>query len=160
MDLFKKQKEKREIAGLQLAPIIDVFIVIIIFLVLGSFSKGVVVELPNPFQLAKSIDDETVEFAYEVFLNEKKINFKFLKKELSISEFFSDEMTRNIISESIKSSITKSQSQKKINPTNLNFVIDQATNYGPIFDLSEFLRANGFENISYITEKEYKHENR
>ncbi len=161
MDLFQVKKEnKHSVVALQLAPILDIFIVIIIFLVLGSFSKGVAVEVPTELKLTKATNDEIVEISSEVHLfyenNIEYIYFKFLDQKLRYADFLTDENLQNSVLEKIKKYNSSLASQAKLGGINLNFVIDEKIKYKYVFDLSEFLRNSGFENLSYISEKEYR----
>lgn len=160
MELFDKKIEKKHsVVALQLAPIIDVFIVIIIFLVMGALSKGVSVEVPPNLKLAKATTEDSLEITSEVHvLNEKQdIFFKFINEKISSVELLSDPLKQKKLQDQIKQYLDKLSPKNKSGGISLNLVIDEKIKYYTVFELSQFLRNSGFENLSFVTEREYSH---
>ncbi|MCK6597835.1 MAG: biopolymer transporter ExbD [Bdellovibrionaceae bacterium] len=155
MDFLSNGKKKYSLATLQLAPIIDVFIIIIIFFILGSFSNGVAIEVPSLLKLPTSDLSEKVDISPEVILFKEKVQFKFIEeKELAFSSVRNNEVLIN----KVKTYLQKLDARLKINGTSVNLIIDEQTDFKSVYDISTFLRQLGFENLSFITLKEYRKE--
>ena len=154
MDFLSNGKKKYSLATLQLAPIIDVFIIIIIFFILGSFSNGVAIEVPSLLKLPTSDLAEKVDISPEVVLFKEKVHFKFIEEDLAFSAIRNNEMLVN----KIKNYLQKLDARLKLNGTSVNLIIDEQTDFKSVYDISIFLRQLGFENLSFITLKEYRKE--
>ncbi len=152
MDLFEKPERNHAIPTLQLAPVIDVFIIIILFFIMGSFTSGVSIEIPSGLKLPWSLLEERSEFGPEVQIYKNEVHFKFIKSSNLVSEIGSTSMTWFENQMKIREFVAGMSSTK--GPKSVNLVISEEVPYSVVYDLSQHLRAAGFEDLSYITERE------
>lgn len=153
MNPFEKPK-KRSLATLQLAPLIDIFVLIIVFLVKGTVLGGSTLELPVDFDPAKSRSSENLEIAPEVYITKEKIIFKFINQELVLTDFENAQFENSQISSQIKNYIDQLPDKQKQLGLFTNLVADKGLSYKWVFEVTKFLRVSGFQQILYVAEGE------
>lgn len=151
-----KAKKKRFPVALQLAPLIDIFVLIIIFLVKGTVLGGISVTLPDNTIPAKSISAESMEAAPEVFVLQDKIVFKNLKKEFPLKEFVQEQFapTREAVLKELIDFYKNLNSGPEAIGNTLNLVADARVDYAHIYFIVQFLKQANIENILFIAEGE------
>jgi biopolymer transport protein ExbD len=145
---------KRRSLRLQLAPLIDIFVVIIIFLVKGTFIGQISVSLPENLKPAVSKSTESMELAPEVFAFKDSVYLKMIDKKVSLAAFTqNDRSVLDPLMSDLKQYTGRlSESEKKSEI--LNFVADATLNYKSVFDVTKMLREAGFQSILFIAQGE------
>lgn len=159
MDLFEDEPKKRKLITLQLAPLIDIFVLIIVFLIKGTVFGGAATVVPNGLMTPKSSSKESLDVAPQVYIYQNQITFKMIGWSTTKKEFF-DESTSKL-KEDIKKEIKKYKENlptaaKKDAFAMLNFIADASTPYDEIFSTVKFLRECGYESLLFIAEGDSK----
>lgn len=159
MDFFEEERKKRHLVTLQLAPLIDIFVLIIVFLIKGTVFGGVSVVIPNGLVAPTSSSKESMEVAPQVYVYEKQIVFKMIEKTISKSDFLDQNNLgpqTNIKNEIKKYIANLTPEMKKHDGTILNIIADAATPYNELFPIVKFIRECGYESLLFIAEGEMK----
>ncbi|MFZ4404228.1 MAG: ExbD/TolR family protein [Pseudobdellovibrionaceae bacterium] len=156
MSIDFSSNKKRKILVLQLAPMIDVFVLIIVFLLKATVLGGVSIVIPSDMKSAKSSSKESVEAAPQVIIHENKVELAFLNKKIDIKAFDSSNSTIDQLKSDLKSYIDKTSNQAKSSVVNLNIVADSRTPYRQVFDVIKVFREAGLQSMLFIAEGEKK----
>lgn len=151
-------KKKRHLATLQLAPMIDIFVLLIVFLVKGTAMGGVTVNIPPGLTAASSISPEDLEVAPEVYLFKEKVEFKMINKTVALNlfEIVNEPAELQNIREEIKKFYEKLPVSAKKSGNLVNFIADSEANYDRIFQVVKFLRQSSVSSVLFIAEGETK----
>lgn len=160
MDFDLADKPRRRVILLQLAPMIDVFVLIIVFLLKATVLSNVAIIWPSDLKTAKSASTEGVETATQVTVTKDYVEFNMIGKKIPLKEF-----TRG--SENKKEEITASgndldrylkglQKQAESPFYNVNLVADAGLEYQDLFPVVAFLRSHGFNSILFLAEGEQR----
>jgi biopolymer transport protein ExbD len=155
MDLFEDEPKKRSLLTLQLAPLIDIFVLIIVFLIKGTVFGGVATIAPEGLLAPKSSSKESLDVAAQVFVYQDKIIFKMIERTIAKKDFFAENSAP--LKEEITKAILAYKAQlpeiiKKEESTILNFVADTATPYEEIFPIVKYIRECGYESLLFIAQ--------
>ncbi|MFN8790663.1 MAG: ExbD/TolR family protein [Bdellovibrionales bacterium] len=150
---FDGEKKKSKVIGLQLAPMIDIFVLIIVFLLKGTILESTAIEKPEGLQLAKSVSREESEVAPQVVISSTKVSFKMVNEERPASAFESEDFdVRDPLIQAFKDYIQKN---KKIEGAqNINVISDQAMSYKVVYNVVRLLRVSGFQSMLFVAEGE------
>ncbi len=162
MDDFFLKKKKKKLIGLQLAPLIDIFVLIIIFLIKGTVMSGASITLPEQLKPAKSKSPEGIEPAGQIYLTQTEIVFAMIDERMSTSDFLNQlqlnsedkNLKINSVSNRLKEYLFKIPDEDKKSGILLNFLADAAVDYKTTFEVSKYFRNIGFQNILYVAEGE------
>lgn len=159
-DIFIKKK-KRTMAGLQLAPLIDIFVLIIIFLIKGTVMSNASITPPADLTPAKSKSPEGLEPAGQVYISTKEVMFSMISETISLTEL-SQQIETNTpsamtgkaaqISRKLKSYIQDLSEQEKKSGVLVNFLADAGTEYKTVFEIAKYCRQIGFQNILFVAQ--------
>lgn len=159
-DMFPKKK-KRTMAGLQLAPLIDIFVLIIIFLIKGTVMSNASVTPPSDLTPAKSKSPEGLEPAGQVYISPKEVMFSMINETISLSELAKQieshtpgTMTGKAaqITQKLKGYVQSIPDQEKKSGILVNFLADAGTDYRTVFEVAKYCREIGFQNILFVAE--------
>ncbi len=163
------KKHRREPMELQLTAMIDIFTMIVIFLVMGTVIGVADVSVPLNTKLPKSSSVEALDAAPQVVFNvqtdstgSKKtfIEVKALSSDLStmpqleIGDFRVKAEVGNPKVDELKRLLSKAI--EKLSPEQrkggvlLNIVADQATPYRDLFDVIKVFRESGFQSLLFV----------
>jgi|GEM_PF-721167 len=153
MEIFVKKHSRRPLE-LQLTAMIDIFSMIVIFLILGSVFGAAEVVFPPDLTLPKSISKEGVETAPRVVIQQGRVTTSLnqdifeLKtfRELSLN---GDSSLKSLIKE-IHAHLKKGPTDSKASGAMLNIIADTETPYQDIFDVIRFFREQGFETLLFV----------
>lgn len=151
---FSEVKRKRAL-GLQLASMIDIFTLIIIFLLMGTVLGGTSISFPDGMAPAKSISKESVEAAPQVVIDKNKVVLSVINKEFPLS-FFSDPNEKSFedLKAAVSSYIKNADNQSKVTVINLNVIADKSLPYRSVYNVVKVLRQSGFQSILFVAEGE------
>ena len=152
-ELEEVATRRRRPIMLQLATMIDVFVLIIVFLIKGTVLSNVSITLPSEMKAAKSVSREGLEAAPQVVLFNNEVEIGFLKQKYSLDEFTE---SRPGFVKDLKAQVDAyiSQAAEKNSLVNVNFVTDANTSYSQIYDVVKVLRKAGFQSILFIAQGE------
>ena len=154
---FNKSHRKDPIEP-QLAAMIDVFSILIIFLIAGTAMDSSVLNIPIELGLAKTTSKSTTSNAPQVTLLNGKLNINFIDSELKIKDIENSPNSPNILKiqnklknylAQIKEKNKKSGSEMQLLES-VNLLADKNTPYKEVFTVVKFFRANGFQNTILI----------
>lgn len=153
--MFFKKIKRRDIMSLQLTAMIDVFALIIIFLMKGSVFGVSAIPIPPDLTVPDSISHEEIEIAPTVGLDKDKVVVSFLNESQEVPlAWFRPENSENpdIVKykEKVKSYIDGLAPENRAAGVLLNVVADKTATYKDIFDVVVVFRAAGFESVLFI----------
>ena len=163
MDGMFSKPIKRKVNEPQLAAMVDVFSLLIVFLVMGTVFNAASVVVPEGLKLPLSISRDPIDVTHQVIIQDNLIDFLFLKKKVDPSLLFSSPNSPE--RESMKSELTNFVSQlpkaqavaetsvpgASVPPLVLNLVADQSVKYKLVFDVVKMCREAGFQSVLFIT---------
>jgi biopolymer transport protein ExbD len=147
---------KREaVIRLQLAPMIDIFVLVIVFLLKGTVLSETVISTPELVEVARSESREVTELAPEVYITEADVHFRMIGETVPLARVAAEELDpadpliekfRNYLSQS------KTLSESGNSLIHVNVVADYRTEYKTLFHVVRLLRAAGFKAMLFIAE--------
>ena len=151
---LESQKKRRSVITLQLAPMIDIFVLVIVFLLKGTVLSETVISSPEIVDIAKSESREVTELAPEVYITEKDVDFRMIQEKVPLAEILNEEidMADPKIAK-FKAYIAQSQQSVDGNAlVHVNIVADYKTSYKAIYHVIRLLRIAGFKAMLFIAE--------
>ncbi len=159
-DLFPKKK-KKTLVGLQLAPLIDIFVLIIIFLIKGTVMSNASITPPADLTPALSKSPEGMEPAGQVYISQSEVYFSMINERIPLPEFMQQiqENTNEKFSghsaeltKKLKAYIQNVPTTDKKSGILMNFLADTGTEYRTVFEIAKFCREIGFQNILFVAQ--------
>lgn len=147
------RRPRREPLSLQLTAMIDVFSMIVIFLVVGASHEHSDIIFPNGFVLPKSKSKEDHASSNEVIVSTEKVSFKKLNLELGIKEFSeldSEASTLRDFEKSLHDYVRSRDSKEVAQPLSLNIIADERVEYERLYSILKVFRKAGFQNIYFV----------
>lgn len=141
---------KRHILRLQLAPMIDVFVLIIVFLLKGAVFTDITIDLPSEINPPQSSSKETTDLASQVYISKKEVDFKMINKKVSVEDFKNKPGLRESILEEFKVANKTINTVNKQNLTNVNVVADLETRYEDLFEIVKTIREAGYSSMLFV----------
>lgn len=150
---------RREPTEPQLATMIDVFSILIIFLIAGVTMESSVLSIPADLFLPETTSEATSVNAPQVTIENDVVSLNFIKESLSIQELEQDLVNSKKIKrieQKIKSYLQKvdEDKKKKLKDSqwlkSINLVADRDTSYKKLFVVLKFLRNLGFLNTILV----------
>ena len=155
---FNKNHRKDPIEP-QLAAMIDVFSILIIFLIAGTAMDSSVLNIPIDLGLAETSSKSTTLNSPQVTLLKGEVNINFIDSKLTINEIENESSNstkmldiQNKLKEylaNIKENNKKSGTEMQLLES-VNLLADKNTPYKEVFAVVKFFRANGFQNTILI----------
>ncbi len=141
----------------QLTALIDVFSIIIIFLVAGTVFGTSSIILPKSLTLPKSFGKESIVSAPQLSISKDRVSTT-LSDKVYPMEIFSGKIENdprlNDLKAEIKIFIANLRPEAKNAGILLNVVADRDLPYQMLFDVISVYRANGFQSLLFIAEGE------
>lgn len=163
MDELFPKKKKKKLIGLQLAPLIDIFVLIIIFLIKGTVMSNASVNLPQDLNPAQSKSPEGIEPAPQIYVGKEEIYFSMIGEKIAVSEMMK-QIEHNtatkvfgrtaLITEKLKQYLKEIPDADKKSGILMNFLADAAVDYKTVFEISKYCREIGFQNILFVAQGE------
>ncbi len=154
---FNKSHRKDPIEP-QLAAMIDVFSILIIFLIAGTAMDSSVLNIPINLGIAQTTSKSTTSNAPQVTLLNGELDINFIDSKLKIKDIekFPNSSkiadVQNKLKEylaNIKEKNKKSGSEMQLLES-VNLLADKNTPYREVFSVVKFFRTNGFQNTILI----------
>ena len=155
MDLESIENRRRYPLALQLAPMIDIFVLIIVFLLKSTIVADVSIVFPSGMHPPLSKSKEALETFPEVVVTESEVRIGILDVNINLADIDrlpDDRMAdlKNKVEQYVKSKDEKIRSQA----THVNLITYRGNNYKSIFSAVKFLRRIGFQSVAFIAEGE------
>ena len=152
-------RKHREPFELQLTAMIDIFSMILIFLIMGSVFGGVDIIVPNGIKLPKSKTNEISSSALTVAILADQVQVTGLQsKDVPLAEFRRDRVQNsaaiNGMKAELKAAVDKMSKEEKAKGVPLNVVCDQKAPYKDVFDVMQVFRGSGFNTILFVATTE------
>ncbi len=148
---FEGDKKRKSVLILQLAPMIDVFVLIIVFLIKGTIMEESAISKPVGLNLAQSISKETGEAAPQVIITPEKVEFKMINEVRPISEFKEDDFNpQDPVFESFRKFIA--ENKKVESSDHINVISDRSMPYKTVYNVVKVLRISGFQSMLFVAE--------
>lgn len=154
-DLAPKSK-KHKLLRLQLAPMIDVFVLIIVFLLKGAVFTDSTLDVPADIKPPMSSSKETTDLASQVLISKNEVNFRMIDRKLSVESFKNDAGVREKILAELKLANKNNSTKEKQNLTNVNVVADTELKYEDLFEIVKTVREAGFSSMLFVAIGELK----
>ena len=150
------KKPKKGPVELQLTALIDVFSMIVIFLVLGGVMGAPDIVIPESMKIPKSKSKEGIESAPRVTLESDKVSFSLSSKPIPLQAFSNPDSRERLVQElkPFASEYFKKQTEAKNSVKAINVIADQSTPYRDIFDVVLVFRKMGFGSVLFVANGE------
>ena len=143
---FDVQKKRKAVIVLQLAPMIDIFVLVIVFLLKGTVLTETVISNPELVDIAKSESREVTELAPEVYITHNNVEFRMINEKIPLSEIMNEELDLdNPLINKFKKYMSQSQEVDGNTLMHVNIVADYKTSYKAIYHVIRLLRVSGFK---------------
>lgn len=152
---FDVQKRRKSVIVLQLAPMIDIFVLVIVFLLKGTVMGETVISNPEAVTLAKSQSRETTEIAPEVYITESHVDFRMIEEIVSVETLSQEgyQISAAMLAK-FKKVIAQTPAADSGALIHVNIVADYRVNYKTIYNVVRVLRLAGFKAMLFIAEGE------
>lgn len=155
MDLESIENTRRYPLALQLAPMIDIFVLIIVFLLKSTIVADVSIVFPREMHPPLSKSKEGLETFPEVVVTETELIVGILHENINLAdvEKLGEERMADLrgkVEQYVKSKDEKVRSQA----THINLITFRGNNYKNVFSAVKFLRKIGFQSVAFIAEGE------
>jgi biopolymer transport protein ExbD len=157
MSIMGRKKDRREGFELSLTAMIDIFSMIVIFLIMGTVFSGLDLEIPGTLTLPKSYSKESLEQAPKVLVAAKTVTFILAgaKKEYPLELFQTQSLVPTEIealNKEIKTYIDSMNSKLKASGVFINFIADEQTPYRDVFNVAKTFRQAGFQTLLFVAQ--------
>jgi|JI10StandDraft_1071094.scaffolds.fasta_scaffold50175_3 biopolymer transport protein ExbD len=155
MDLDSLENTRRFPLQLQLAPMIDIFVLIIVFLLKSTIVADVSIVFPREMHPPMSKSKDSLETFPEVVVTETELIVGVIHENINLADLEKlgeDRMTdlKNKVEQYAKAKDEKVRSQA----THVNLITFRGNNYKNVFSSVKFLRKIGFQSVAFIAEGE------
>jgi biopolymer transport protein ExbD len=146
-------RPKKEPLQLQLTAMIDVFSMIVIFLIFGTVFGAADMVIPNGLEIPKSLSKEGIDSAPRLLIHQGQVSFTLDKESIPLASFTDLEARKKIVAR-LTPLLEQYQKRRKgtagagMNPINL--VADQSAPYHDVFDVVSLFRELGFDSIYFV----------
>lgn len=155
MDLESLENTRRYPLTLQLAPMIDIFVLIIVFLLKSTIVADVSIVFPREMHPPMSKSKEGLETFPEVVVTETDIVVSMIGETLKLSDIEKISEEKILDLKDRVDSYVKSKDEKvRSSATHVNLITYRGNNYKNVFSSVKFLRKIGFQSVAFIAEGE------
>lgn len=145
------RKHRREPIELQLTPMIDVFSMLVIFLIKGTVFGVSDISTPPTMKLPESVSKEAAESAPQVAIDGDKVRVSLVKDEIPLAAFRQPGSPQiEELKKQLKAYIGLLPPQARGSGVLLNVVADKAAPYQDVFDTVKVFRSAGFETLLFV----------
>lgn len=151
-----EKKHRREPTEPQLATMIDVYSILIIFLIAGTTMDSSTLNIPADFNMAETTSSSNSVNAPQATLKNGVLQINFINEKVSINEIENSSVKLENIAIKLKSYLAKVDLENKKKNTELqllqsvNLLAEKSTPYKDIFTTIKYFRGYGFQNTILI----------
>ncbi len=152
---FLPKKGKKGPVELQLTAMIDVFSMIVIFLVLGGVFGATDIVIPGDMKIPKSQSKEGIEAGPRVAILKDQVIFSMASSPIPLQDFRGSEADQTLARLKPEfEEYRKRQKESKATVFPLNLLADQNTPYQDVYDVVATFRKMGFNSILFVAQGE------
>lgn len=149
-----RKKHRRHVLELQLTAMIDIFSLIVIFLIKGTVFGVSDVAVPTGVKLPKSSSTESLESAPTAQVTSGALKLSMDSRSRAIPLDLLEESGQSAdvlrIRKEIEGYISRLSNQARSSGVLVSIIADRTTPYSDIFRAIKFLRRSGFESMLFI----------
>jgi biopolymer transport protein ExbD len=142
--MIPKRPKRREPLELQLTAMIDIFAMLVIFLLKSTVFGAVDVQVPQDMKLPDSMSKESIETSPKVIINGDRVEASFLAQTTVRVEDVSS------LKPAIQKYITELPKDSGAQASTLSVLADKEVPYRKIYDVVRVFREAGFGNVMFI----------
>lgn len=146
-------RQKKEPLELQLTAMIDVFSMIVIFLILGTVFGAADMVIPSNLKIPKSLSKEGIDSAPRILIHEGKVSLSLSPEVFPVGAFKPGD-ARIRLENTIKPVLDQYQARRKGNAgagsNPINLVADEKAPYEEIYDVVSAFRELGFDSVYFV----------
>ena len=154
------RRHRKEPLELQLTAMIDIFSMIVIFLIFGTVFGAADIIVPGSIQVPKSVSKEGAESAPRLVIDANEVMFSGSGEKAPLSWFKGqDDESRSradAFKGRIKGFVARLPDSAKGSGVLLNVIADQDTPYEDIFSVVRVFREAGFQSLLFVAAGEGK----
>jgi biopolymer transport protein ExbD len=148
---FGGQRHRRNPLELQLTAMIDIFSMIVIFLIFGTVFGASEISIPSNILIPKSHSKEGVESAPRIVIQKKTVDVGMASPLVAIESFRSPESSEMMsLKSKIKTRLLSDKKKSKDQQKMLNIIADRETPYQDVFDVVRVFREAGFNTLLFV----------
>jgi biopolymer transport protein ExbD len=153
MSDFFPPRKKQEPLELQLTAMIDVFSMIVIFLIFGTVFGAADIVIPKDLAIPKSHSKEGVDSAPRLLIHNGQVTLNLNDEKFPLSAFKTEE-SRKAVGEKLKPVLAEFKARRKGNEGSgsnpINLLADQNAPYEEIYDVVSAFRQYGFDSVYFV----------
>jgi len=142
--MIPKRRRRREPLELQLTAMIDIFAMLVIFLLKSTVFGAVDVQLPKDVTLPESVSRESLETSPKVMISDEEVGVSFITQDpVRLAEVES-------LKPALQKYISELPKSAGAQATTLSVIADKQVSYRKIYDVVKVFREAGFGNVLFI----------
>lgn len=146
MDSLIPARKRRLPISIQLTAMIDIFAMIIIFLMKGAVFGSLDIAIPENVRVPESVSKEAAESAPRVVIASGRVRFDAAPAASAPLQDYGSEQIR----EALAGYVRELPSQARSAGVLLNVVADRETPYRSVYDVIRVFRQAGFETMLFV----------
>lgn len=155
MDLESIENTRRYPLALQLAPMIDIFVLIIVFLLKSTIVADVSIVFPREMHPPLSKSKDGLETYPEVVVTETEVIVGIIHENISLADVEKlGEDRMNELRNKVEAYVKSKGEAVRAQATHINLITFRGNNYKNVFASVKFLRKIGFQSVAFIAEGE------
>lgn len=155
MDLDFSETRRRHVGQLQLASMIDIFTLIIVFLMKGTVLGGVSINFPANFLAPQSSSTEALEAAPQVVIFEDEVEMNMIHEKFPMKIFtVGNEAQERVVNAKLVKYLKDLAPENKLAMSQVNVLADAKAPYENVFAVVRFLREAGYTSMLFIAHGE------
>jgi biopolymer transport protein ExbD len=155
MDLESIENTRRYPLALQLAPMIDIFVLIIVFLLKSTIVADVSIVFPREMHPPLSKSKEGLDTYPEVVVTENEVIVGMIQETVSLASAAAlSEERMNELKTKVELYVKSKDEKVRSQATHVNLITFRGNNYKNVFAAVKFLRKIGFQSVAFIAEGE------
>ena len=158
-DLLLPKRKRRHVLDLQLTAMIDIFSLIVIFLIKGTVFGVSDLPVDRDVKLPKSRSKETLDTAPYAQIVGEKVAFSGaastdVRQGIPFEELSAGGSGRDHLAAEVKAYLSKIPPESKSSGILLSVIADRDATYGRVFEVVKFFREQGFESLLFVASAE------
>lgn len=155
MDLDSIENTRRYPLALQLAPMIDIFVLIIVFLLKSTIVADVSIVFPREMHPPMSKSKQGLETFPEVVVTETEVIVGIIHENINLADVDKlGESRMNELKSKVEQYVKSKDEAVRSQATHINLITFRGNNYKNVFASVKFLRRIGFQSVAFIAEGE------
>jgi biopolymer transport protein ExbD len=151
------KRRRRTVLELQLTAMIDIFSMIVIFLIFGTVFGATELPIPRGLRVPTSFSDENVSRAPRLVIGSREVRTSISQEPLSIDLFRpnrSEDLRIAKLKEKLKDYVAGLPQETRDSGVLLNVIADREAPYRDIYDVITVFRQAGFEALVFVASGE------